>query len=239
MSDLYILVAGEILQGGIGALNTLVANAPEPASGDKTPKTSSQDEVPVDIEKAAAPATQYATPPSILREGDVFGEIAFFTGTAQLRGATTLTVVRVLAISRSAYDQVASTFKSSARHVLNHLSRSAEEATMDMFPGAGGLDVYKKAMAAAEAGEIGEGWNDPTWHLSAKDAKSLRLSLQQEAAIGNYVRVKQVVAQRVAQYDEDFTAEFLYAASRGEVVKMTEVSAEQLKEDCHTWIDIL
>jgi len=124
-----------------------------------------------------------------------------------------------------AYEQVTATFKSSARRVLTHLALHAEEIAMDYFPGPRGLATFQKAMAAQEAAVEGLAditGGDPTWHLPPGAVRSLRISAGQEAAIGNYARVKLVVAQRVKKHDEDMVSEWLNAASRGEVDKLEE-----------------
>lgn len=164
-------------------------------------------------------------PSRILQEGDVFGEVAFFTGTAQLERVTTLKTCRILAISRAAYDKVAATFPTSARLVLTQLARYAEEATLDEFPGPSGVDAYHKAVAAgmqAEAAEFMAG-EDPTWRLPASQVAALRLTARQEAAVGSLLQVKGVVFRAVAKHDEDRTNEWLNAAARGDLAKIREM----------------
>ncbi len=63
-----------------------------------------------------------------LGEGDTFGEVAFFTGERQAASVHTLTVCRVLTVTRAGFDGVAAAFPLSARRVLLNLRDRAQEA---------------------------------------------------------------------------------------------------------------
>lgn len=160
--------------------------------------------------------------------GSVIGEVAFFTGTAQTDSITTTTTVRVLAISKSSYEQIASTFASSARDVLMRLQRHTEDLAFDAFPGGKGMELFEQAMArnvemgnaAALADSTG---GDATWRLPRGQARALNLSNRQEAAIGTLLRVQHVVSQAVAKHDQDRATEWLYVAARGDTTALKEM----------------
>lgn len=69
-----------------------------------------------------------------LGEGDTFGEVAFFTGVRQAASVHTLTVCRVLTVTRGAYDVVALAFPLSARQILLNLRDRAQEARNSLAP---------------------------------------------------------------------------------------------------------
>lgn len=62
-----------------------------------------------------------------LGEGDTFGEFAFFTGVRQASSVQTLSVCRMLTLTRKAYDGVAAAFPLSARQILLNLQNRAQE----------------------------------------------------------------------------------------------------------------
>ena len=186
-----------------------------------------------------------------LSEGDVFGEIAFFTCTAQTETMVTTKTTRVLAISRSAFEQVAAKFPTSHKMVLHRLDDHCEDAALDLFPGPEGFEIFKIAMSeegrhSPSSSPIGSPGGvatpkrsskkstpsgflrnftggDPTWLLAADRAASLKLTPQQELAIGALLQVKGAVARAVAQHDADKTNEWLTSAARGDTVKIREM----------------
>ena len=173
----------------------------------------------------------------VLEEGDVFGEVAFFTATAQIDTVTTMTACRVLSVPKQAYEQLAATFPTSQKIVLLHLARHGEDEALDLFPGPQGLALFQKAMSneKKERGGGGGGGGDsglddaqftggdPTWRLTPGRAASLKLTSEQERSVGALLQVKGVVTRAVAKHDADRTTEWLYAATRGDLSKLREM----------------
>ncbi|KAL4458838.1 hypothetical protein ABPG75_013703 [Micractinium tetrahymenae] len=160
-----------------------------------------------------------------LKEGDVFGAISFFTGAEQMETVSSLGVVRVLAIHRSAYESIAERFQDSARAVLENLLRYTQQVTRDEFPGAAGSEVLSSVLVSTAASKLqfsGAGAAaDAAASLAMTGADGLpsphsRMTGRQQQAVANLLRVQAVVAHFVAKHDEDRITEFLYAASRGD-----------------------
>ena len=185
-------------------------------------------------------------PIKTLEDGDVFGELAFFTGTAQSDTVLTLTPCRVLAIGRIAFDQVAATFPTSLRLVLMHLVRHGEEEALELFPGRDGLQLFHIAMKGGgdvtnntkqqksggssepskkkQQNEINADIDgDPTWRLAPGRGVKLGLTPRQEQAVGTLLQVKAVVSRAVAKHDADRTNLWLNAATRGDSTKIREM----------------
>ena len=60
-------------------------------------------------------------------DGDTFSEVAFFTEIPQIESVHSLTVAKVLTITRASYAAVANSFPIGARTVLENLSELAEQ----------------------------------------------------------------------------------------------------------------
>ncbi len=62
-----------------------------------------------------------------MNEGEIFGEIAFFTEVPQLEGVRACSVARVLSVPRNAYNGTAAAFPLGARSLLENLRVRAQQ----------------------------------------------------------------------------------------------------------------
>lgn len=70
----------------------------------------------------------------MVQEGDLFGEVAFFTEVPQLEGIRAGGVTRVLTIPRAAYNGVAAAFPLGARAVLDNLQVKTQQVRLESSP---------------------------------------------------------------------------------------------------------
>eukprot|EP00891_Asterochloris_glomerata_P006788 jgi/Astpho2/6788/Aster-07232 len=105
---------------------------------------------------------------TLLFDGQCFGEVAFFTEIPQLEFVRTVSVCRVMAVPRAAYDSIKAAFPIGTRQMLKNLEDRAAEAVAEEFAGqlgerAGQVphsqmpDNLQLAWATEEAVDHGEG----------------------------------------------------------------------------------
>lgn len=145
-----------------------------------------------------------------LGAGDTFGEVAFFTGTPHVERVTSVEACRVLAIEVTTYDKIAASFQSSARTVLNNLSKAVERATLSEFAATSDpQSTAEECMSLQLGSQAGQGESN--------------ITARQAAALGTMSAVRRVVEAAVARHDADRTTTFLYAAARGDCNEVKEM----------------
>uniref|UniRef100_A0A383VAB8 Cyclic nucleotide-binding domain-containing protein n=1 Tax=Tetradesmus obliquus TaxID=3088 RepID=A0A383VAB8_TETOB len=97
----------------------------------------------LDLDVNSAPANGgglgiYTGPRKLLGPGELFGEISFFTEIPQMENVRSLSTVRVMVISRSAFESIERSFPIASRLVLENLRRRSESQVAAEFPGLGG-----------------------------------------------------------------------------------------------------
>eukprot|EP00882_Tetradesmus_deserticola_P002691 GHRQ01002862.1.p1 GENE.GHRQ01002862.1~~GHRQ01002862.1.p1 ORF type:complete len:924 (+),score=556.38 GHRQ01002862.1:315-3086(+) len=173
---------------------------------------------------------------NMLGPGDVFGEVAFFTEVPQLELVRSLTVCRVLVVSRPAYAALAQDFPLSSTAMLEALQKNAEQGVSDEFRGGAASRLLRGSLVASlpglsyqhtspetlgaevVAGAGKEALNSSSWRgTTFSGAASVGgLSVRQQQVVGNLQRIRAVVKHHVAQADETRTGQFLSAAAKGE-----------------------
>ena len=265
VNELFILVAGRVIcynyqgtgenpNGALGHSSTMLPSVlARPSDGlrsaysTQTEETSLYDGNSMYFEGSTRGGVA-STTAIILNEGDVFGEVAFFTGTAQAETVRTLSTTRVLAISKAVFEQIVAKFPTSHRIVLSHLARHGEDVALEQFNGPNGFELFQKAISE-EGRMIRRGFSalpghdhadfgnftggDPQWRLAPGHAAMLRLTPQQEQAVGALLQVRGVVARVVAEHDADQTNEWLNAAARGDTSKIREILTHGFDPNSH------
>ena len=87
MSDLFVVVGGQVVEGGKASPSSIDDNF---ATLDISIPKGGGPSLPIDVESGSV-VGDLSWASQILIEGDVFGEVAFFTGTAQIQSVSTLT----------------------------------------------------------------------------------------------------------------------------------------------------
>eukprot|EP00884_Botryococcus_braunii_P021334 jgi/Botrbrau1/7885/Bobra.9_2s0059.2 len=176
---------------------------------------------------------------AILTEGDVFGEVAYFTEVPQMESVVSMSVCRILAIPRARYETLCQDFPIGARTVLENLKRQAQQLVDAEFRGTSGRCALLSATSQVKyAGASTEGLGERSSGGSSQDApaeerrsseadrsfrpgaSNVRLTPTQERTLGNLLRIRALVTSMVAKQDEKRTEEFLSAAARGDTSKV-------------------
>jgi hypothetical protein len=132
---------------------------------------------------------------------------------------SSLSTVRVLVISRSAYASLERTYPIASRLVLENLRQHTEEAVTREFPGFTGTSDFADLLAKSP-GSLLYSWASPELvelmlkegddgAAAALGAGGSGLSVRQQLVISNLVRVNTVISQTISKQNEDRTTEFL------------------------------
>lgn len=177
----------------------------------------------------------------MLGPGAVVGEVAFFTEVPQPETIRSVTVAKVLTVSRRHYADVSASFPIGARAALECLLERAEHVVQRDLEAAGGLAILKTLPEAIafkwstpEGGNAAQGPRDMHLNrISTLDRHSMAvaesallqsgLSEQQERVVGNILRIRTLILQFVAKDDEAKTTDFLYAATKDDVDKVRQM----------------
>ncbi|PSC71927.1 potassium channel SKOR [Micractinium conductrix] len=163
-----------------------------------------------------------------VEEGSILGEAAFFTEVPQLEAVRSLTVCRVLVISRATYTSVERSFPNSARLVLHNLKRKAENAVSSEFKGKlrpADLDALWTHFSRLQFGWASTELQDDiaTVSLPSLDHHDLgdvaHWSPRQQQVMSNLLRIRAVAQQCILRQEVERTTEFLWAASQGNETK--------------------
>ncbi|GAX74508.1 hypothetical protein CEUSTIGMA_g1957.t1 [Chlamydomonas eustigma] len=169
--------------------------------------------------------------------GELLGEAAFFTEVPQLDAISSSTVCRVLVISRAAYQSLERAFPVACRNVWSALQRVAE-TTMNMeFLGKMRPEDVEEAWAKFNSDQLytwASAELDSVAPRELADAESLlssldwdhdvsTWSLRQQLATANLMRIRACVQAYIIKQEADRTAEFLNAASMGNIGKIREM----------------
>ncbi|WIA34734.1 hypothetical protein OEZ86_013043 [Tetradesmus obliquus] len=232
----------------------------------------------LDLDVNSAPANGgglgiYTGPRKLLGPGELFGEISFFTEIPQMENVRSLSTVRVMVISRSAFESIERSFPIASRLVLENLRRRSESQVAAEFPGLGGSGgrAELQQLLASCPSSLMYSWASPELvelmmadvapadpdqpeaqaaagktsksssrsrdgSRSAKSGSSSSsgrraLSARQELVLSNLVRVMAVINQHMAKQEEDRTTDFLYAATRGDVMKLRSMLQQGFNPD--------
>ncbi|KAK9791836.1 hypothetical protein WJX73_006514 [Symbiochloris irregularis] len=157
----------------------------------------------------------------VIRESGMFGEYAFFTNLPQLEVVRSLTVCRIMVLSRGAFEGLERQFPVAARTVLFNLQRHAEQLVEQEFPlqnRTKALDrMLRRSPSTRHLNAVSaDGDGDADAALVAREARMTSgLSETQESVLSNLVRVRGIVQSHVARMDEERLTQFLYAAAQG------------------------
>jgi ankyrin repeat protein len=135
----------------------------------------------------------------IITPGEFINEIGFFTESPEIDTAKTMSICKILSMSKVDYKRISEDHPGSVAKILNNLLQKAEEL-------AGAHPSYP---ARLEAGY--SDFADSSFH---SEVRSATVKVQAQAAV---TAVKDLVVQHMNKLKDDHTTRFLFAASRGDV----------------------
>jgi CRP-like cAMP-binding protein len=134
-----------------------------------------------------------------LTPGEFINEIGFFTESPEIDTAKTLSICKVLSMSKIDYKRIAEDHPGCVTKILNNLLQKAEELA----------GVHPSYPARVESGF--SDFADNSFH---SEVRSATLKVQTQASV---TAVKDLVVKHMNKLKDDHTTRFLFAASRGDV----------------------
>eukprot|EP00884_Botryococcus_braunii_P009821 jgi/Botrbrau1/18840/Bobra.177_2s0005.1 len=179
--------------------------------------------------------------------GCCFGEIAFFTEIPQHEVVRSVSVCRVMVVSRSTYTGIVSSFPLSARSVLSNLQRAVEHTVLAAFPTMKDSESFVSMLRRSPstlvrhtagvglyAGSAAE--QDDSAHMNAQDKEWRKLlkgplSERQAVLVGNLHRTRTLLMEHTSKMDAERVTAFLYACSLGHVQTVRKMLQEGFPPD--------